>query len=216
MGLFDKLKELTKSVAPDIVTDTIYDVLGGNNESSTATVETPKTEISEAVFQPISSAGTPRSCHIFACDENGCDAEFDILFELSSDYAEFDSGAGEIDCSFVYAPGCEHGEYDPAKPCICIGFDNRTHKIISSYLKNGTVPGNATITRLSGCIADYKSEFTSNDSYVVSYCFRKLYENDLYCHIYAEIPSSIKGTSNAVNAENALCQIISTLKQVKA
>lgn len=223
MGLFDNIKKAVRENLPEDAINAIESKIGididgvDNNKTTTTKTNTVSTPVSTETinFRPVSYEESYDATNtIYDCEEDGTDYEVTQSFKMLNDFVEFDSGAGEIDCSFVFSPS-GNGEYSSDKPVIAIGFSQRDYEMIMGYKNSGKIPNGATITKLENCVAEYKTEYVKNERYIVAYHFFKAGFSSIYSQMYVEMPVYLKKSMQSSIALKALEQMVSTYKEEK-
>ncbi len=161
MGLFDKLKDITSAVSK--VTDTARNVenLVKNPQDEAARIaeNAARRAANEAVNKAVNSVtqntagsnvnyGVQQQQVSLASSrtvtEEDCadDKDYIMTFSLSKDFVRFESHAGEVPVSFIYAPGKteETAEYSENEPCFGIYMDDSVYRAVESYKNTGIIP----------------------------------------------------------------------------
>lgn len=218
MRIFDNIKKAVRDNLPESTINAIESKIGididGVDNNTTITVSTSQTEttVDTINFTPVSyEESYDAENTYYDCQDDGTDYKIKQTFKMLNDFVEFDSGAGELDCSYIFSPSGDC-EYSSDKPVIAIGFSQKEYELIMKYKNSGKTSG-ATITKLENCIAEYKTEYTRNERYVVSYHFYKSGFSSIYSQIYAEMPVYLKNSAQGKLTLKALEQLVSTYKE---
>lgn len=222
MGIFDSIKKAVRDNLPEDAINAIeekigIDIDGVDNKSKNLNIASTShvNSVETISFKPVTYSDSYEVANtLFEYDENDNEYTIEQRFLMHNDFKEFSSGAGEIDCSFVLSTS-EDASYDSSKPVICIGFSQRDYEVIMGYLNSGNFKHNATITKIENSVAEYKTEFTKDEKYVVAYHFHKGTYKSIYTQMYVEMPIYLKNSIQGNLAIKALEQLVSTYKEVK-
>lgn len=224
MSLFDALKGIAKDVSKDVMKEVVKGVTGeslssaatGNsNVEKSSDQNAPVQQLQTVAFQKRDLSDSHWEKFIcFETDEAGNDVEYQQKFKIPDGFVPFDSGAGEIDVSYLYAPeDASEGEteYDSSKPALMISFEQKHHELLNKYLQEKVIPTGDEVVRLENSIADYKTTTHAGPLLSVAYHYHRKYDKNLYYHIVLQMPQNLEDTESGKLARQGLELMVSTL-----
>lgn len=169
MGLFDKLKEITNAVnkVANTARNVEHFVKNPQDEAARIAENAARRAANEAVNKAVNSVSpnTAVSSGNYGgqqislapsrtVTEEDCadDKDYVMTFSLSKDFVRFESHAGEVPVSFIYAPGKteETAEFSPSEPCFGIYLDNTVYRAVESYKNTGSIPNAFEVYPIEG------------------------------------------------------------------
>lgn len=228
MGFFDSIAKAVSKAAVDKAFDAVSDkakeLFNVQNEAEnktpvSAASSSPSHDITSIAFcAPSADCAKEHSSTIYDCDESGTEYEITQSFKLPNDFYEFSSGAGEIDCSFVYDPQFDestpYSEWNPGDAAVMIGFENKHYEIVKAY--ENSKPYNGKIYKVSGSDKiSYKTEFELRGEKYVAYHFRRGFDTKLYYQFGVQYGRQHCGTDVEKKALEALDLMAATYTETK-
>lgn len=221
MGFFDNvLKAVNK--AKDFVED-IQDKANEAYASKPAQAESAeKATFTPEIIQIMTPTGIDaRECKttFFDCDDNNNDLEIDVTMEIDRRFHEFDSGAGEIDVSYVYSPDMTddnvYADWEVGTPYILMGFEQQHYNILKAYREGKALPTGTTLQKVEGNSRIlFKTTLTrSGEKYVAYHFIRGCAGEELLYHFEACYPTDYAGTPLEETILKALDMMALTYKE---
>lgn len=176
-------------------------------------------EIGNVTFNAPSVADAKEhSCVFYDCDESEKEYEITQRFKLPNGFYEFSSGAGEVDCSYVYDPNFDestpYSEWNPGDAAVMIGFENKHYEIVKAYENSN--PYNGKIYKVSGSDKiSYKTEFELSGEKYIAYHFRRGFDTKLYYQFCVQYGKQHCGTNVEEKALKALELMAATYTEIK-
>lgn len=156
MGFFDSLTKIASEVKK--VADVISDQSSKPAQNTSADTSGSGSSVSVAVREislEKSSTNNSRPCEneVFFCDADGNDVIYIQKSLINRAFHQFDSGAGEIDFSYIYSPDVTdddgYGDYKSGSPSIYVGFCSDDYEAIRKYENSHTIANGFLIFKLS-------------------------------------------------------------------
>lgn len=203
MGFLDNVIKAVSKVKEiaDELTETPKD--SASAPSSSASAPKPAAQPLQAgsctLSMPQGVETVPHENVIYDTDENETDYVVTQKFQLDKNFHEFDSGAGEIDCSFAFAPNFsgdedEYAEWNIGDPAIFIGFDQKHYNILDAYKKGKAMSGVKIFTVSGVAGVEYKTEWSDANTVYIAYHFKRGFDNKILYHIGAQCPKKYAGS----------------------
>lgn len=201
MGLFELFGRSTKD-----------DLCDAENDSSTII------QVGDIDFEPVQLQDSRLVTNIFYdINDDKKEVVFRQSFLMHNDYKRVDIDIGELDASFVYAPGDNKNDikFDDDKMTICIGVWDKSYKIVNRFEETAELPEYVTLYRLHNSKAVYKTIITDKNLHrtYIEYHFRRGFDKDLYSQMQLIIPERLAGSESANEAERILDQLVSTYSE---
>lgn len=227
MGLFDSIAKAVSKAAVDKAFDTVSDKakelfnVPSESKSNVPQNTSPSSsqEVGSIMFSAPSDVNAKEhSSAFYDCDESGKEYEIIQSFKLPNGFYEFSSGAGEVDCSYVYDPQCDestpYSEWNPGDAAVLIGFENKHYEIVKAY--ENSKPYNGKIYKVSGFDKiSYKTEFELSGEKYIAYHFRRGFETKLYYQFGVQYGKQHCGTDVEKKALEALDLMAATYTETK-
>lgn len=227
MGFFDSIAKAVSKAAVDKAFDTVSDKAkelfnvpnaSKSNEPQSASSSSSQNIGSVTFSAPSAADAKEHSSTIYDCDESGKEYEITQSFKLPCGFYEFSSGAGEVDCSYVYDPSFDestpYSEWNPGDAAVMIGFENKHYEIVKAY--ENSKPYNGKIYKVSGSDKiSYKTEFEFSGEKYVAYHFRRGFDTNLYYQFCVQYGKQHCGTDVEKKALEALALMAATYTETK-
>lgn len=195
MGFLDnvfKAVNKVKEIAEEIQ-DKANESAGVNSENKKEASASRPQMGSCTISKPTGIASRTCECDFYD-DEN----KTKKVFEIDKRFHAFDSGAGEIYCSYVYTPDItdddEWAEWDTEAPYLVIGFEQFHYNVLKAYNEGKSLPYSGTISKVTdNSRISFKTTIRHGDNIMVAYHFKKGDDEKLLYHFEVCYPISFIG-----------------------
>ena len=216
MGFLDnvfKAVNKVKEIAEEIQ-DKANESAGVNSESKKEASASRPQMGNCTISKPMGIASRTCECDFYD-DQN----KTKKVFEIDKRFHAFDSGAGEIYCSYVYTPDItdddEWAEWESGTPYLMIGFEQFQYNVLKAYNEGKILPDNGTISEVTGSrYIRYKTTIRRGNDIMVAYHFKKGDDEKLLYHFEVCYPISFIGKPMEKVMLDALDLMATTYEEV--
>lgn len=228
MGFFDSIAKAVSKAAVDKAFDTVSDKAkelfnipnsSEIKEPSNSAFTSSSQEIGSVTLSvPSDADAKDHISEFYDSDDAGTEYKITQSFKLPNGFYEFSSGAGELDCSYVYDPQFDqstpYSDWNPGDAAVMIGFENNHYKIVEAF--ENSKPYNGKIYKVLGSDKiSYKTELEISGEKYVAYHFRRGFDTNLYYQFCVQYGKHHCGTDVEKKTLEALDLMAATYTETK-